>query len=135
MFRTLLALCLALSTSLFAQHQHHAPANMPVEMFTGLGSLHHPVSTNNAEAQKSFDQGLALLYGFNHEEAAKAFERATKLDPNLAIAHWGIALVNGQNYNAPEFPELLKIAKEHLKTAQSLAPKGSASEQALIAAL
>jgi tetratricopeptide (TPR) repeat protein len=108
---------------------------MPVEMYTGLGGVHHPVSTQNAQAQKYFDQGLALLYGFNHEEAAKAFVAAYKLDPNLAIAHWGVALVNGQNYNAPEFPELVKVAKSELATAQSMSSKASPGEQALIAAL
>jgi tetratricopeptide (TPR) repeat protein len=101
----------------------------------GLGDTHHAVSTSNAEAQKFFDHGLALLYGFNHDEAVKAFRRAANLDPNLAMAHWGIALVNGANYNAPEFPELLRIAKENLKKAQALAPKASAREQAYIAAL
>ena len=135
MFRTTLALCLLLSVPAFAQHQHKAPAKLPVEMYTGLGGVHHPVSTQNAQAQKYFDQGLALLYGFNHEEAAKAFSAAYKLDPNLAIAHWGVALVNGQNYNAPEFPELLKIAKTELATAQSMSAKASPGEQALIAAL
>ena len=135
MFRTTLALCLLLSVPAFAQHQHKAPAKLPVEMYTGLGGVHHPVSTQNAQAQKCFDQGLALLYGFNHEEAAKAFSAAYKLDPNLAIAHWGVALVNGQNYNAPEFPELLKIAKTELATAQSMSAKASPGEQALIAAL
>lgn len=135
MFRTLLALCLAVAVSALAQHQHSSNATLPVEMYTGLGGLHHPVSTKNPQAQKYFDQGLALLYGFNHEEAAKAFGEAAKLDPNLAIAHWGVALVNGQNYNAPEFPELIKLAKQELKVAESLAPKASPSEQALIAAL
>jgi tetratricopeptide (TPR) repeat protein len=135
MHRTALALCLLLPASVVAQHQHKAPAKMPVEMYTGLGGVHHPVSTQNAQAQKYFDQGLALLYGFNHEEAAKAFSAAAKLDSNLAIAHWGVALVNGQNYNAPEFPELLKIAKAELATAQQMSAKASPSEQALIAAL
>ncbi len=130
-----LALCLLVAGSAVAQHQHHAPSNLPVEMFTGLGGTHHPVSTQSAEAQKYFDQGLALLYGFNHEEAAKAFAAAAKLDPSLAIAHWGIALVNGQNYNAPEFPELVKTAKAELGTAQTMSGKASPSEQALIAAL
>jgi tetratricopeptide (TPR) repeat protein len=135
MFRTAMAMCLLVSIQVAAQHQHQAPAKLQVEMYTGLGGVHHPVSTQNAEAQKYFDQGLALLYGFNHEEAAKAFGEAARLDPNLAIAHWGIALVNGQNYNAPEFPELLKMAKEHLKTAESLSSKAAPSEQALIVAL
>lgn len=135
MLRVALSISLLLSVSALAQHQHQAPSSVPIQNLTGLGNLHHPVSTKNPEAQKNFDEGLALLYGFNHEEAAKAFSRAAKLDPNLAIAHWGVALVNGQNYNAPEFPELLKIAKAELATAQALAPKASPSEQALIAAL
>lgn len=118
-----------------AQHQHRSPASLSAERFTSLGDTHHPVSTHSAEAQKSFDQGLALLYGFNHEEAARAFERAAQQDPTLAMAYWGAALVGGVNYNAPEFPELLKSARENLKKAQTLAPSASASEQAYIAAL
>jgi len=118
-----------------AQHQHSGTANVPAERFTSLGDTHHPVSTRDPEAQKSFDQGLALLYGFNHEEASRAFVRAAQQDPNLAMAYWGAALVSGVNYNAPEFPELLKAARESLKNAQALAPKTSASEQAYIAAL
>ena len=118
-----------------AQHQHPNPVNQPAERFTSLGDTHHPVSTRNPEAQKSFDQGLALLYGFNHEEAARAFARAAQQDQNLAMAYWGAALVSGVNYNAPEFPELLKTARESVKKAQALAPKASLSEQAYIAAL
>src|SRR5580765_1066362 len=119
-----------------AQHyQHQSPQNIPAERFTSLGDTHHPVSTRNAEAQKSFDQGLALLYGFNHAEAALAFERAAQQDPNLAMAYWGTALVNGVNYNAPEFPDLLKAARENVKKAQALASKASDSEQAYISAL
>jgi tetratricopeptide (TPR) repeat protein len=135
MLRSVLILSLLVSIPAIAQHHHSAPAKLRVEMYTGLGGVHHPVSTQNAQAQKYFDQGLALLYGFNHEEAAKAFSAAAKLDPNLAIAHWGVALVNGQNYNAPEFPELLKIAKAELTTAQSISSKASPGEQALIGAL
>lgn len=118
-----------------AQHQHQSPANLSAEHFTSLGDTHHPVSTRNPEAQQSFDEGLALLYGFNHEEAARAFERAAQQDPNLAMAYWGAALVGGVNYNAPEFPEALKAARANLKKAQSLAPNASPSEQAYIAAL
>src|SRR5262249_44792441 len=51
----------------------------------GFGQINHPVSTENAEAQKFFNQGLALIYRFNHNEA----RRAAKLDPNLAMAYWG----------------------------------------------
>jgi tetratricopeptide (TPR) repeat protein len=130
----------ALSTLAVAQHQHTMPKGkkapqLPVAMYTGLGGVHHPVTTQSAQAQKYFDQGLALLYGFNHDEAAKAFQQAAKFDPNLAMAYWGIALVNGMNYNAPEFPNALSVARENLKKATELVPKASATEQAYIAAL
>jgi tetratricopeptide (TPR) repeat protein len=121
-----------------AQHQQHAPKGVkqaPVAMYAGLGNIHHPVSTKNLQAQKYFDQGLALLYGFNHDEAAKAFQQAAKSDPDLAMAYWGVALVNGMNYNAPEFPNALTVARENLKKATALAPKASPAEQAYIAAL
>jgi tetratricopeptide (TPR) repeat protein len=137
MKRTILFLVLT-ANFVFAQHQQHAPKGvkqLPVALYTGLGGVHHPVSTHNVQAQKYFDQGLALLYGFNHDEAAKAFTQASKLDPDLAMAYWGVALVNGMNYNAPEFPNALNVARENLKKARELAPKASASEQAYIAAL
>jgi tetratricopeptide (TPR) repeat protein len=118
-----------------AQHQHQGPGDLPAEHFTSLGDTHHPVSTHSPEAQKSFDEGLTLLYGFNHEEAARAFQRAAQQDPNLAMAYWGAALVSGVNYNAPEFPEMLRSARANLQKAQALASKASASDQAYIAAL
>src|SRR5687768_11978212 len=75
----------------------------------GLGDVNHPVSTKNAEAQKSFNQGLAYIYAFNHEEAVRSFKRAAELDANLAIAYWGTALALGSNYNlqadAPQLKE------------------------------
>ena len=58
----------------------------PVFLMDGLGNLHHPVSTKNTEAQKFFDQGLRLVYAFNHEEAARSFRRAAELDPQLTLA-------------------------------------------------
>src|SRR5438105_12965547 len=75
-------------------------AAKPVLM-PNLGDVHHPVSTKNAEAQKFFDQGLALIFAFNHDEAIRSFRRAAELDPALAMAHWGIGLASGLNYNAP----------------------------------
>ena len=68
---------------------------------TGLGNLHHPVSTKNLEAQKFFDQGLRFIYAFNHDEAARSFQHAAELDPKLAIAWWGVAEAVGPNYNDP----------------------------------
>lgn len=137
MKRLFLAVLFLASSIAFAQHQHTGPKppGASVADYTGLGNIHHPVSTQNAEAQKRFDEGLALLYGFNHDEAAAAFKKAAELDPNLAMAYWGIALVNGMNYNAPEFPNALGVARDNLKRAQSLAAKASPAERAYITAL
>src|ERR1700747_3414241 len=88
------------------------PAPKPVTLMAGLSSLHHPVSTQNAEAQEFFDQGLRLVYAFNHEEAARSFRHAADLDPHLAMAWWGVALAVGPNYNLPVNPKHEKIAAE-----------------------
>jgi len=64
---------------------------------TGYGNWHHPVSAKNAQAQAFFDQGLRLIYAFNHDEAARSFQRAADLDPKLAMAYWGIAEAVGPN--------------------------------------
>ena len=65
-------------------HAHHTQSH-PVSLVAGLGDLHHPVSTHNPEAQKFFDQGLRLIYAFNHDEAARSFQHASELDPKLAM--------------------------------------------------
>ncbi len=88
------------STLIFAQHNHTVTeVTKPATLMSGLGNLHHPVSTKNPEAQKFFDQGLTLIYAFNHEEAARSFQRAMELDSGLAMAWWGYALAIGPNYN------------------------------------
>ncbi|KAK1244519.1 hypothetical protein MKX07_003318 [Trichoderma sp. CBMAI-0711] len=66
-----------------------------------LGDLNRPVSTSNALAQTWFSRGLVWCYGFNHEEAAKCFERAVAHDPACAMAYWGLAYALGPNYNKP----------------------------------
>src|SRR5262245_26678162 len=87
--------------------QQHAtqPAAKPATLMNGLGDLHHPVTTSNPEAQKFFDQGLRLIYAFNHEEAARSFQQAAKLDPKMPMAYWGIAEAVGPNYNDPADPD------------------------------
>src|SRR5205814_3661115 len=89
--------------SAFAQHQPAAAAGSPPAaastLLPGMGNAHHAVSTTNPLAQSYFDEGLSLIYAFNHAEAEKAFAKAAELDPNLAMAQWGIALAVGPNYN------------------------------------
>ena len=80
--------------------QHEAMKMPPqTRLEKGLGAVHHKVTTRNAEAQAFFDQGLAQIYGFNHDEAVRSFQRAADLDPGMAMAYWGIALARGSNYN------------------------------------
>ena len=89
-------------------------------LLDGLGDIHHPVSTKNAEAQKFFDQGLRLIFAFNHDEAKLSFQRAAELDPKLAMAYWGMALAVGPNYNLDAQEAQLKEAYASLQTAQQL---------------
>jgi len=107
----------------------------PAYLMDGLSTLHHPVSTENAEAQKFFDQGLRLVYAFNHDEAARSFHHAAELDPKLAMAWWGVALAVGPNYNLPVDPEHEKLAVEAIDKAHALASNASPIEQAYIDAM
>src|SRR5262245_37947881 len=90
------ALCIALAR---AEHQQGSGTTTALELYPGLGNYHHPITTENSEAQTCFDQGLTLLYGFNHDEAARYFRRAAELDPGAAMPYWGLALAIGPNYN------------------------------------
>src|SRR5579863_10338794 len=103
--RILVQLPLIALLSLAALGQNHASHTQthPVTLVTGLGNLHHPVSTRNADAQKFFDQGLRFIYAFNHDEAARSFQHAADLDPKLAMAYWGV------NEAEPLIEELLRI--------------------------
>jgi tetratricopeptide (TPR) repeat protein len=116
------------------QHQHTAAAK-PATLMTGLGNLHHPVSTKNAQAQQFFDQGLRLIYAFNHDEAARSFERAADLDPKLAMAYWGIAEAIGPNYNDPASDDRFKAAYEAIQKAMDLSAAAAPNEEAYIAAM
>src|SRR6267378_4258504 len=129
-------LCVALlcAVTLAQEHASHAQAH-PVTLVTGLGDLHHPVSTKNAQAQQFFDQGLRFIYAFNHDEAARSFQHAAELDPKLAMAYWGIAEAVGPNYNDPADPNRYKQAHEAVQKAVDLSPAASSSDQAYIQAL
>ena len=73
-------------------------------LFEGTGPHHRSVSTTSEEAQAYFDQGLAFLYAFNHDEAIRMFRSAAEADPNFAMAHWGIAYANGPHINNSAVP-------------------------------
>lgn len=125
-----------LSGNAAAQHPHGSSAEAkPAVLIPGLGDVRHAVSTNNPEAQRFFDQGIALVYGFNHEEAVRSFKRAAELDPQLAMAYWGIALALGPNINADVDAEREKLAFEAIQKALTLSSKASEPERAYIRAL
>ena len=119
---------------LSAQHPSHPPS-APVTLISGLGDLHHPVTTSNPEAQKFFDQGLRYIFAFNHEEAARSFQHAAELDPRMAMAYWGVAEAIGPNYNDPADPQRYKQAHDTVQKALALATNVSPAERAYIAAL
>ena len=125
--------CLLTSASL--PQKHLTSINSPpASLIPGMGTLHHPVSTNNADAQRFFDQGLTAIYAFNPDEAARSFKRAAELDPQLAMAYWGIALALGPNINTGVDPAKEKAAYEAIHKALSLASTPE-NERAYIEAL
>ena len=127
---------LTISLTIIASAQDHPMATAkPVTMMTGLGDLHHPVSTKNVGAQEFFDQGLRLIYAFNHDEAAHSFQQAAALDPKLAIAYWGIAEAVGPNYNDPASADRFKQAHEAIQKAVDLSGNASDAERDYILAM
>ncbi|HEY8379046.1 MAG TPA: hypothetical protein VIK91_21285, partial [Nannocystis sp.] len=105
------------------------------QLFDDLGDHKRPISTRSEEAQAFFNQGLALLYAFNHDEAARSFARAVELDSTCAMCLWGVAYALGPNYNMPMLPERARTAWEALTRAQQHAPYATPVEAALVAAL
>lgn len=133
---SLVLAALSFASALQADHTMHptGSASRPFES-NRLGGVHHVVSTTNAEAQRWFDQGLALCFAFNHEEAVRSFEHAAALDPKLAMAHWGIALALGPNINLPVDREREVRAAREIDSALALLAAASESDRAYVQAL
>ena len=122
-----------------APHDHGsaAPATAAAPpLFDDLGRYHRPITTRSPKAQAYFDQGLRLVYGFNHYEAQAAFREAARLDPTCAMCAWGVALTYGSNYNSPTDAERERGALTAVSQARTLAAMAATDrERALIAAL
>ena len=88
------------------------------QLFDDLGTHTRPVGTASPEAQRYFDQGLRLAYGFNHDEATRSFARAAELDPGCAPCFWGVAWTLGPNYNVPMLPDRAQAAWDALTKSQ-----------------
>ena len=118
------------AAALPAGHVHYAepaeaqsqasPTGALAPRLQNLGSHTFPVSTRNGQAQAFMNQGLNLAYAFNHAEARRAFREAARLDPDLAMAYWGQALVLGPNINAVMEPNEEPQAFELVQKAVSM---------------
>jgi tetratricopeptide (TPR) repeat protein len=127
-----------------ADHPGHMPA-LPetieqwaaaAQLIDGLGNFHRGISTKSTEAQVYFDQGMRLLWAFNHDEATRSFAKAAVIDPQCAMCYWGVALTIGPNYNLPMMAEPRgRVAWGALQQAEQYAVMATPVEQALIAAL
>lgn len=135
---------LALAQPALAQHEDHAPPPRAsvadwakgAQLFDGLGTFHRAITTSSPEAQRYFDQGMRLVWAFNHDEATRSFARAAELDPKCASCYWGVALTLGPNYNMPIMAQpRARAGWEALGKAQANAAAATPVEQALIAAL
>ena len=104
-------------------------------LFTGMGTHHHAITTKSPQAQKYFDQGLVLAYGFNHAEAARSFRQAIKLDPDCAMCNWGLAYVLGPNINAKMEDDAVPESYAAVEQAKKLADNSTKLEQAYISAI
>jgi tetratricopeptide (TPR) repeat protein len=113
-----------------------AATNDPPATYYDLGGFHYDVTTDSKDAQLWFDRGLAMCYGFNHEEGVRCFERALAADPGMAMAFWGIAYAWGPNINNMEIePSQIAKAEFALDLARLHSDNCSALERELIAAL
>lgn len=101
----------------------------------GLGNLKYTVTTKSERAQTYFEQGLRLVYGFNHWEAIQSFTEAVRLDPNFAMGHWGLALAFGPNLNDWNPVDRERIALESIQTARRLSSNATPMERDFIEAL
>src|SRR5438093_7445229 len=106
-----------------------------VPIFEQLGDYHMAVTTSNTDAQIYFDQGLRLVYGFNHDEAEKAFREAARLDQDCAMAWWGVAYCLGPNINLPMDPDRNKAALDAIAKALAASEKTTERERAYVQAI
>jgi tetratricopeptide (TPR) repeat protein len=140
------ALAIGLGGAALAQHgDAHDPRALEADPRTatgpiapvleGMGEHHRKVTTKSERAQRFFDQGLSLAYGFNHPEALRSFKEAARLDPECAMAYWGWALVLGPNINLPMQAEVVSQAHQAIQTGMSKRAKATRKERELIEAL
>ena len=131
-----LCICLGLAAATGCNTSKSSSLQPGARLYSGFGNYHRPISTTSPEAQQWFDQGMQLLYGFNHDEAIRSFREAANHDPNCAMAWWGVAYANGLHINNPVMTAAqsqrgYEAAQEALKRIDHASPV----EQALIRAV
>ena len=104
-------------------------------LFDGYGNHHHPVGTSNPKTQAYFDQGVRMLFAFNHPEAIRSFREAARLDPQCGMCWWGVAFALGPNINQAMHPDAVGPAWQAVEMARALSPHASAEEVAWIEAV
>src|SRR5262245_1789516 len=136
-FTTALSIALLLAAALVAgtASAGFAAEKLPGPLFDGLGDLHHPVTTKSSQAQRYFDQGMRLLFGFNHREAIRSFRSAACVDPDCAMAYWGVAYAFGPHVKKPMDTNDTAQAWAALQLALANRAKASPKEQMYIDAL
>lgn len=133
--KALLAIIVVVVLGLLIGKPHNLSTDHKVPFYNNLGSYHFTITTKNNLTQRYFNQGLNLTFGFNHEEAGRAFKEAVRLDPDCAMCYWGAAYVLSPNINAPMDKSVVAEAYELSQKALALAPKASEKERAYIEAL
>ncbi|MFO0974676.1 MAG: hypothetical protein U1A27_14740 [Phycisphaerae bacterium] len=112
-----------------------APHAGPAPLFSGLGPYHRVASVQGEPAQRYFDQAMVWMFGFNHDQAIRSFAEAARLDPQCAMAWWGIALCSGPHINNPVVPpERARAAWDAIAQARRRAAHATPLERALIEA-
>lgn len=126
--------CMALTMGFSSKALSEEDTCTPL-LLGSLGDWKHQISTQSKEAQEFFDRGLALTFGFNHDEARRAFEKAAQLDSECAMCYWGMAYVLGPNINAAMEDSAVPKAYAAIQKALRLANDASEKEQAYIEAI
>ncbi len=143
-YRATLAIGLASSTAVAragAQEHQHPPSqpttreSQATPLYENLGTLHHAITTKSPLAQKYFDQGLRLTYGFNHAEAIKSFEEGIRHDSTCAMCYWGVAYALGPNINLPMDTSAARPAHHAAHMALKYSSSATPKERAYIEAL
>jgi tetratricopeptide (TPR) repeat protein len=143
-YRATLAIGLASSAAApSAAQEHQHPPSQPTTteasgatpLYDNLGTLEHAITTSSPMAQKYFNQGLRLIYGFNHDEAIKSFKEGLKHDSTCAMCYWGIAYALGPNINLPMDTAAVKPAWEAVQHAMKYSASVTPAERAYVEAL